>query len=41
MIQKVSKNLGYFCIEICHTELSKIAQSGHTVPNIISNLFYR
>ena len=28
--QNVSEYLGYFCTEICHQELSKIAQSGHT-----------
>ena len=31
---KVSKYLGYFCTEICHHELLKIAQSGHTGYNI-------
>ena len=27
----VAKYLGYFCKELCSQELSKIAQSGHTV----------
>ena len=27
--QKVAKYLGYFCTQICHQDLSKIAQSGH------------
>ena len=26
----MSKYLGYFCEKICHQDLSKIAQSGHT-----------
>ena len=28
--QKVNMHLGYFFKKICHQELSKIAQSGHT-----------
>ena len=28
--QKVNIHLGYFIKKICHQELSKIAQSGHT-----------
>ena len=28
--QKVNIHLGYFCKKICHQELSKIAQFGHT-----------
>ena len=30
---EVTEYLGYFCKEICHQELSKIAQSGHTARN--------
>ena len=29
-VQMFDKYLGYFCTKICHQELSKIAQSGHT-----------
>ena len=30
----VNTHLGYFCKKICHLEVSKIVQSGHTVsPN--------
>ena len=29
--QKVAKYLSYFCKKICSQELSKIAESGHTV----------
>ena len=32
--QNVSKYLGCFCKKICNQELSKIAQSGHTVGSI-------
>ena len=28
--QIFSPDLGYFCNKLCHQELSKIAQSGHT-----------
>ena len=31
--QKVEIHLGCFCKKICHQELSKIAQSGHTGGN--------
>ena len=31
--KKVEKYLGYFGEKICHRDLSKIAQSGHTVWN--------
>ena len=34
--QKVSKYLGYFWIKICHQELWKIAQSGHTVDDDVA-----
>ena len=30
VFQKVAKYLGYFLNKICHRDLSKIAQSGHT-----------
>ena len=30
MSKKVSKYCDYFCKKICHQDLSKIAQSGHT-----------
>ena len=33
---KVYLNLGYFCKKICHRELSKIAQSGHTASDRLS-----
>ena len=32
--QKVNIQLGYFSKKICHQELSKIIQSGHTVRNL-------
>ena len=31
LAQKVTKYLGKFCKEICCKEISKLAQSGHTV----------
>ena len=36
--QKVAKYLGYFGKKICHHEISKIAQSGHTERGIIPSL---
>ena len=30
LTQKVSEDLGHFCLKICTVDLSKIAQSGHT-----------
>ena len=29
-----AKYLGYFCKELCSQELSKIAQTGHTVDHL-------
>ena len=39
--QTVNIHLGYFCKKICHQELSKIAQSGHTgaIFNLVSRCF--
>ena len=36
--QKVAQYLGYFGKKICHHEISKIAQSGHTERGIIPSL---
>ena len=37
---KVPKYFGFLCNKICHQELSKLAQSGHTaMPLLSSNLF--
>ena len=32
VVQKIAQYLGHFCQIICSQKLSKIAQSGHTVP---------
>ena len=33
--------MGYFCRQICCTERSKIAQSGHTGYNAVQNKKYK
>ena len=36
LFPKLTQYLGYFCKKICHWDLSKIAQSGHTAHDTVS-----